>query len=141
MDDFGPLTVDLDDDERRMLAAAMLEWIGPARPTEAMVVAMGFDRLDTFSDEVLRLRSSLERREALSRQDWRRVQLGAEIVFASDLVGSGLDWSIATEFTDEETIALLRRVQRKMLYERTTTWIPPDARGGRPHAPTPDPPV
>jgi len=114
MDRPGLIDVDLSDDERQMLHAAMLEWIGPARPTEPLVVAMGFDGLANFSDEVMRLRSALEHHEALTDQDWRRLLIGAGIVFVSDVVGSGLDWPITTGFSDAQTIALLRAVHRKM---------------------------
>ncbi|MBO1740477.1 hypothetical protein [Leifsonia sp. TF02-11] len=114
MDSSYLVGVELDDDERRMLRAAMLEWIGPARPTLPLVIAMGFDGLDTFSDEVMRLRSALEHRAAMTVQDWHRVLMGAEIVFVSDVVGSGLDWPITTGFSDASTIAMLRAIQRKM---------------------------
>jgi hypothetical protein len=114
MDSTGLINVELRDDERQLLRAALLEWIGPARPTEPLVIAMGFTGLDSFSGDVMRLRSALERHDALSDRDWRRVLIAAEIGFASDVVGSGLDWPTTTGFSDTETIALLRAVQRKM---------------------------
>ncbi len=40
--------------------------------------------------------------------------MSTEVVFASDVVGSGLDWPITTGITDEETIRLLRGLQRKL---------------------------
>jgi hypothetical protein len=49
--------------------------------------------------------------QPLSRADWRRALLATEIVFASDVVGSGLDWSITTGLADEDTIGLLRAMQ------------------------------
>ena len=114
MDSTGLINVELRDDERQLLRAALLEWIGPARPTEPLVIAMGFTGLDSFSGDVMRLRSALKRHDALSDRDWRRVLIAAEIGFASDVMGSGLDWPTATGFSDTETIALLRAVQRKM---------------------------
>ena len=38
-----------------------------------------------------------------------------ELVFASDLVGSGVDWATTTGFNDDETIRLLRSIQRKLV--------------------------
>ncbi len=40
--------------------------------------------------------------------------LAVEIVFASDVVGSGLDWATTSGIPDEESIAILRRLQRKL---------------------------
>lgn len=37
-----------------------------------------------------------------------------EIVFASDVFGSGIDWSTTVGRTDEETIRILRSLQRKI---------------------------
>ncbi|MFD2091298.1 hypothetical protein [Blastococcus deserti] len=56
----------------------------------------------------------MTRRQPLTRRDWARALLATEIVFASNLVGSGLDWSSTTGLSDEETIALLRTLQRKI---------------------------
>jgi hypothetical protein len=37
-----------------------------------------------------------------------------EIVFASDLIGSGWDWQSTVGLGDGETIALIRGIQRKV---------------------------
>lgn len=50
----------------------------------------------------------------MSQVDWVRTLLATEIVFASDVVGSGLDWPITSGLPDEETMHLLRSVQRKI---------------------------
>ena len=78
---------------------------------------MGFrDEQDLLHGDGRRLRDALGRGEALTASDWRRTLLATEIVFASDVVGSGLDWSITTGLPDEETIWLLRTVQRKVTH-------------------------
>ncbi|WP_189232796.1 hypothetical protein [Streptomyces flaveolus] len=46
--------------------------------------------------------------------DWARTLLAAEIVFVSDLVGSGVEWHTTTGLTDEATLPLLRAIQRKL---------------------------
>ena len=108
------LPVLLDDMERRFLRAALLDWGGPAGPTDALALAMGFTSADSLSREAWALWERIEAGEALAADDWRRVLLAAEIVFASDVVGSGLDWRITSGISDEESIALLRGLQRKL---------------------------
>jgi hypothetical protein len=75
---------------------------------------MGFTSADSLPDETWALWGRIEAREALTVDDWRRVLVAAEIVFASEVFGSGLDWQITSEFSDEESIALLRGLQRKV---------------------------
>lgn len=67
-----------------------------------------------MSRETWALWKRIEAGEVLSSQDWRRVLLAAESVFASDVVGSGLDWPITTGIPDAEAIAILRGLQRKL---------------------------
>jgi 3-keto-L-gulonate-6-phosphate decarboxylase len=38
-------------------------------------------------------------------------------VFASDFFGAGVDWATVTGLSDEETISILRRLQRKLVGE------------------------
>jgi hypothetical protein len=47
--------------------------------------------------------------------------LAAESVFASDVVGSGLDWPTTTGIPDAESIAILRGLQRKLPRWRGST--------------------
>lgn len=107
-----PLT--LDDRELQFLRAAMLEWGGPANPTDALAVALGFSDAAAMSRETWALWKRIESQEALSSDDWRRVLVAAEAVFASDVFGSGLDWPITTGMPDAESIAVLRGLQRKL---------------------------
>ncbi|WP_197025816.1 hypothetical protein [Nocardioides sp. URHA0020] len=104
----------LDDRERRFLRAAMLEWGGPAKPTDALAVALGFTKAATMSGETWALWERIESGEVLSSQDWRRVLAAAEAVFASDVFGSGLDWPTTSGMPDAESIAVLRGLQRKL---------------------------
>jgi hypothetical protein len=43
-----------------------------------------------------------------------RTVLATEIVFASNLVGAGREWSITTGFSDVQTIGLLREIQGRL---------------------------
>jgi len=108
------LSPDLTDDERRLLWCGLSEWGGPARCTDEMAVAMGFHSVQDLFDSGKRLRSAINSGEPLAASEWLRVLLATEIVFASNGIGSGLDWSITTGMSDEESLTLLRSVQRKL---------------------------
>lgn len=111
---------ELNRDERDLLVAGLIQWGGPARPTEQLAIAMGFAGLDAFRVERKLLRTAIDSGEPLSRRDWQRVLLATEVVFASDVYGAGLDWSIVTGISDGEAIALLRALQRKLPRWRAT---------------------
>jgi hypothetical protein len=65
----------------------------------------------------------------LSDLDWARVLFLTEITWASNLVGSGLDFAIVTRFSDTEAVGLLRALQRKISsYKRAKLLFP---NGGR----------
>lgn len=51
----------------------------------------------------------------LSRTDWTRALLATEIVFMSNVIGSGWDWQTTTGFGDEETLRMLRSLQRHVV--------------------------
>lgn len=112
----------LTDSERRLLRAGLLEWGGPARCTDDMAVAMGFESVDDLFAEGDRIRQALEKREPLSRTDWIRTLLATEVVFASNVLGSGHDWSITTGLSDQESVVLLRSVQAKIPARRPQDW-------------------
>lgn len=105
----------LTDDERELLWRGLLEWGGPASPTNAMAAAMGFRDVSDLHKEGSRLRADISERRPLTYADWRRALLATEIVFASDVVGSGVEWSTTTGLQDEETIRMLRSIQRKLV--------------------------
>ena len=111
----------LDDRERQFLRAAMLEWGGPASPTDELAVALGFTSATTMSSETWALWERIESGEVLTSRDWRQVLLAAEVVFASDVVGSGLDWPITSGIPDAESIGILRGLQRKLPRWRGST--------------------
>jgi hypothetical protein len=108
------VTVDLTDQERHVMARGFAEWGGPAHSTDALAVAMGFEGTEDLYVQARRLSRSVEAGEPLSRQDWRRCVIATEIVFASDVFGSGVDWQTTTGLADELTIQVLRSIQRKV---------------------------
>jgi hypothetical protein len=79
-----------------------------------MAVALGFSSAETLLSETSKLAGSVADQAPLSREDWTRVLLATEVVFVSNIVGSGLDWTITTGFSDGETITVLRAIQRKL---------------------------
>jgi hypothetical protein len=85
-----------------------------------LAIGMGFEGRDHLHEDVARLREALEVGEPLLHEDWRCVLLATEVVFVSDVVGSGLDWSITSGFSDSYSISLLRGIQRKMPRWRAT---------------------
>jgi hypothetical protein len=110
-----PIPVDLTQDERYLLTRGLAEWGGPASPTDELARAMGFlSSEDLWQGAGSQLQKALRRGEHLTRQDWQRTPLATEIVFASAVVGAGWDWSITTGLSDEQTIKLLRTIQRKV---------------------------
>jgi hypothetical protein len=114
--------VSLTDDERRLLRSGLLEWGGPANCTAEMAVAMGFRDVDDLFKQGDRIRTELHHHEPLTRRDWIRALLATEVVFASNVVGSGHDWSITTGLSDEDSIQLLRSVQAKIPARRPEDW-------------------
>jgi len=76
---------------------------------------MGFDNVADLLESGARIGDALVAGAPLSRTDWTRALLATEIVFVSDVVGSGWDWHIATRFDDEETFRMLRSLQRRMV--------------------------
>ncbi|MZD06467.1 hypothetical protein GTW43_15380 [Streptomyces sp. SID5785] len=104
----------LDKDEVQLLRRALLEWSGPAHCSDQLAVGMGFTDTQDLLSQCERLRGALADNAPLKPVDWARTLLVTEIVFVSDLVGSGVEWRTSTGRTDEETITLLRVIQRKL---------------------------
>lgn len=108
------VTVDLNDSERYVLTRGLVEWGGPAHCTEAMAQAMGFGSVAALLREGAGLVAALDAKRPLSRRDWTRTLLATEIVFASNVLGSGIDWEATTGLDDAETLRTLRDVQYKL---------------------------
>ncbi|RCH64452.1 hypothetical protein DT019_32535 [Streptomyces sp. SDr-06] len=100
--------------EIAILRRALLEWCGPARCSDQLAVGMGFTDAQHLVDQCLALRSTLASDERISPVEWARVLLAVEIVFVSDLMGSGAEWPTTTGLDDELTIMALRVIHRKL---------------------------
>lgn len=124
-----PVPVDLGNDERAVLRAGLLGWGGPAAPTDALAAAMGFTDAASLSSEARALWQKFESTGSLTAEDWRRALLAVEIVFVSDVVGSGLDWRFTSGFSDARTIEILRSLQRKLPRWRGSVQFSQDGQG------------
>ena len=111
---YDELDIPLTEEERTVLRAGLIEWGGPARCTEEMASALGFASVSDLHEKTHVMASAVATGSPLTQVDWVRALLATEVVFASDVIGSGLDWSITTGLTDEETIRHLRGLQRKI---------------------------
>lgn len=101
-------------DEIALLDRALLEWGGPARCSDELAVGMGFASLDDLVTQCERLRAALRTGSPLTPVDWARVLIAAEIVFVSDLAGTGFEWPTTTGLDDVVTLRTLRGIQRKL---------------------------
>jgi hypothetical protein len=106
---------ELAEDEWEILLAGVRQWGGPATPTAELAVALGFGDVSDLYAESRRLADVLSDRTDLSSVDAVRALVATEIAFGSDVFGAGVEWETVTGLSDEETIAVLRRLQRKLV--------------------------
>ncbi|MET9890999.1 hypothetical protein ABZZ47_12420 [Streptomyces sp. NPDC006465] len=100
--------------EVELLTRALLEWGGPAHCSDQLAFGMGFAGAQDLLDQCQRLRYALGEDAPLGAADWARTLLDTEIVFVSDLAGSGVEWPTTTGRDDAATIRMLRVIQRKL---------------------------
>jgi hypothetical protein len=105
----------LTDEEVQLLRTGLMEWSGPARSTEEFAAAMGFTSAKDLPGQCRKIRSALGAGDAIEPMDWARTLVATEIAFASDVVGSGYEWSTTTGWSDEATVKTLRAIQRKLV--------------------------
>jgi hypothetical protein len=108
------LIVELTEEERAMLRWGLLDWGGPASPTEAIVRVMGFESVADLYTNARRIAELVWTGKGLSRRDWTRALVATEFVWASDVFGSGLDSIHTLGYSDSEAVATIRSVQRKL---------------------------
>lgn len=128
-----PIQFRLSGEERALLRAGLSEWGGPAHCTEELAVALGFDSVADLFATGDRIGDSILAGAPLNRTDWTRALLATEVVFASNVIGSGWDWQITTGFDDDRTLRMLRSLQRRLV----TGGVIGEAFGTRPPRPQP----
>jgi len=104
-----------DRDEREFFARALEESSGPAHVTDALATFAGFADADDMIKHCGDIADRARRDGRIDEADLQRGQLACEILFISDIHGSGLDWEATTGLDDATAIGLLRRIQIKML--------------------------
>lgn len=107
---------ELSGQQKRFLDTALSVWGGVASGRPMPIEALGYADQADFDSDVARLRDQLSRkRPNLSTLDWTRIQFLAEISWASDMLGAGVEFELVNPFTDVEALALLRSVQRALV--------------------------
>ncbi|WP_301123010.1 hypothetical protein [Mycolicibacterium fortuitum] len=102
--------------QMRFLATALSVWGGVASNRLPPIEALGYTNYADFDADLSRLRGHLSRDEPdLSAQDWSRIQFLAEISWASDMFGAGVEFEQVSAFTDSEALAMLRSIQRTLI--------------------------
>lgn len=103
-------------EQKRFLDAALSVWGGIASNQLPPIGALGYTGKADFAADVARLRDQLgSDHPDLSTADWSRIQFLAEISWASDMFGAGVEFELVSPFTDSESLALLRSVQRALI--------------------------
>lgn len=117
----------LSDEQRRLLSTGVWIWGGPTRLTEDVARVLGWpDRsalLAHSKDLALRLRDG----QALRKSEWATALTSLELAWASSYYGAGGEWDIVTDWSDEETHATLRSIQRVLIglrAPRASTIVP-----------------
>ncbi|SDL00751.1 hypothetical protein SAMN05216298_2241 [Glycomyces sambucus] len=109
------ISLGFDANEREFFARALEESGGPAHVTDALAAFVGFIDAADMVKRCNDIADQVRRDGSIDAADLRRSQLACEILFSSDIHGSGLDWEATTGLSDADAIGLLRRVQVKML--------------------------
>jgi hypothetical protein len=104
--------------EIKFFVRALGEVSGPAHITDSLAHFVGFENVDDMIAQCERITQLLEQGATISLSDIRRSQLVCELMFASDIVGSGVEWETTTGISDVDGIRLLRQVQIKLLNAR-----------------------
>lgn len=109
------ISLGFDRDEREFFARTLEQCGGPAQVTDALAAFIGFTDAGDMVKRCYGIADRVRRDGRIDAADLERGQLACEILFSSDIYGSGLDWVATTGLEDADAIGLLRRIQVKML--------------------------
>ncbi|MGB9304626.1 MAG: hypothetical protein WCB92_13410 [Mycobacterium sp.] len=114
MSDPTLVAIDLDEDERQFMVQGLSEYFGSAKKAIPLLAAfVGVSSAHEFQALVWRLLEAVDNSRPLSRLDWLLALVLTEIAWASDLVGSGIEFT--DHYRDEEVMPLLRMIQRQVM--------------------------
>lgn len=106
------ITIELTDEERKLMVLALNEYAGLAQHAyQLLCPVVGQSNQNEWYQLTTRLKEAIREQEPLSDLDWARALFLTEISFASDLVGAGLHFGPAA---DESWFRVLRSIQRKI---------------------------
>lgn len=122
----------LTEEQCRFLSTALAMWSGVAGWRPLPITALGYASWPAFDADIAGLRAQLDQPEPqFSDADWTRILLLAEISFASDLLGAGLEFEVASTWRDPKALRVLRSIQRELGRVADAQLLFPGA--GRPH--------
>jgi hypothetical protein len=123
------IAIQLTDDERDFVEQTLEQWSLSAASTPFPFQVLGLSTWDEFGALTYRLERAAVEGAALTNLDWARLLFLTEVTFASDLIGSGVEHTLMTRFSDAEAINVLRGLQRKISNHHRATLLFPE--GGR----------
>lgn len=118
----------LSTEQKRFLINALSMWGGVASGHLPPVQILGYASRADFDADVDRFCGELGLDDPdLSTQDWSRIQFLAEISWASDMFGAGVEFEVVSPFRDAEALALLRSIQRVLIHATDRALVFPAA--------------
>jgi hypothetical protein len=128
------VAIDLTDDEHEFMLRALTEFEGTAGYSPFPIKILGVSTADEFDNLLDRLRRAIWDRKPMSYLDWARAQLLVEMCWASDMIGSGTEFTYS--YRDELAAPLMRSIQRKLGRYPLGDALFPDNGGRRTYAET-----
>jgi len=107
------VAVDLTELERHMLSIGLSDWGGPAYCGDPLAQALGFRDVQDLYDEGSRLADAIWRGAPQSPQDWTRALASFEVMFGSDVLGSG-EWGAVHGYLEDDLYVALKALRRKL---------------------------
>lgn len=106
--------IDLSDAERSFIYFALTHWGGPASYKPLPINDLfGISDWTEFDALTARLAQASTDQQPLPAREWALALFLTELSFASDLVGTGVEFALISH-SDEDGISLLRSIQRKI---------------------------
>ena len=106
---------DLTEVERLVLKQGLLQWGGPCSSTDEVAHLIGYASSKEFDSARRVLATAIREGAHLGVDDWQRALVSAELCFASDRHGAGVEWATVSGIGDVETLEALRSLQRKLI--------------------------
>ena len=99
--------------EREFVIAALLQ--APGHCSDELARALGFLDANDCSLPANRYIQSLRLLKIPPIGEWRRILSIVEIMFCSEVFGSGIEWELITGISDSESLRNLRAIQSRLV--------------------------